>query len=205
MDDRSNAPVVCAAEAIWDKKGFEVRAYDVRGVLDYTDALVICSAGSDRHSIAIADNVAEQLRRRLGLRTIGEEGLQHGRWVLLDFGEVVVHIFHRPVREYYDLDRLFRDCPVIALDEPDWARDMMPDDIATADDFGGDTHPWHDAWRADGGDDLGEREADSDDGAIEDGATSDAAAAEADALNDGPAQLGAVDGDLSDGRGHSGR
>ncbi len=159
--DRSLVELV--ASAIWDKKGFDVRAYDVNGIIDYTDAMVICSAASDRQAAAIADHVMERLRLERGLKTVGEEGRRGGRWVLLDFSDVVVHVFHRPVRDYYDLDRLYIDCPRITLDEPAWVRDMVPSDFASADDFNEESNPWDEDWSADGDHDLESDDGDGDD------------------------------------------
>ncbi len=112
--------VEVVAGAIWDKKGFDVRAYDVREILDYTDCMVICSASSDRQAAAIAENVAADARTKLDLRPASSEGQREGRWALLDFGDVVVHVFHRPVRDYYELDRLYADAPRIELQVPEW-------------------------------------------------------------------------------------
>jgi ribosome-associated protein len=167
--------VETVANAIWDKKGFEVVAYDVSGVLDYTDAIVVCSAGSDRHAAAVAENVVDEMRVKRGLKPIGEEGLRGGRWALLDFSDVVVHVFHRPVRDYYELDRLYADCPRVALTEPEWVRDFEPSDFASADDYefddgawqgGGDDHIW-DGSDDDEGDDGDDGDGgDGDDGGV---------------------------------------
>ena len=120
-------PLVAAvAHAIWDKKGFEVVALRVKEIAQYTDHIVVASATSDRHAMAIADSVEESLRK-LGHKAIGVEGRQQGRWVLLDFGDIVVHVFHRPVRDYYEIERLFADAPRIALEEPAWLRETSPD------------------------------------------------------------------------------
>ena len=108
--------VELAAQAIWDKKGFEVVALRVKELAQYTDHLMVASATSDRHAQAIADSVEEALRLA-GHKAVGVEGRSQGRWVLLDFGELVVHVFHRPVREYYEIERLYRDVPKV-----DWAQ-----------------------------------------------------------------------------------
>ncbi len=151
MPSADRALVERIAAAIWDKKGFDVRAYDVVGIVDYTDAIVICSAAADRHASAVGDGVIQRLREDLGMRPVSEEGMRSGRWILVDFGEVVVHVFHRPVREYYDLDRLFADCPRIHLEEPAWVREITPSDFASADDFDGNTEHYEVEW--DGADD----------------------------------------------------
>ena len=122
------------ASAIWDKKGFDVRAYDVREILDYADCMIICSGSSDRQANAIADNVVADVRQKLGEKPASSEGLREGRWALIDFADVVVHVFHRPVRDYYELDRLYADAPIVELTAPEW--DLSGDPRwATADDF----------------------------------------------------------------------
>ena len=107
------------AEAIWEKKGLSVVAMEVADIIGYADLMVICSATSDRHATALADHVVGQIREVHGDKPIGQEGKSGGRWVLLDYGDVVVHVFHRPVRDYYDLDRLYGDAPKIELDVPE--------------------------------------------------------------------------------------
>ena len=109
--------------AIWDKKGFDVRAYDVRGILDYTDCMVICSGSSDRQAAAIAANVVDEVRKARGEKPVSSEGVRDGKWALIDFSDVVVHVFHRPVRDYYELDRLYADAPRVELEVPEWDRD----------------------------------------------------------------------------------
>ena len=116
-----------AADAIWDKKGFEVTVLRVRELVQYTDYLVICSATSDRHAVAIADNVEYVLRTELNEKPTGTEGRTYGRWVLLDYGDIVVHVFHRPVRDYYQLERLYHDAPRLGLTEPQWVHEVSPD------------------------------------------------------------------------------
>ena len=108
------------ADAIWDKKGFELVALEVTEIAGYTDMMVICSASSVRHASAIGGGVMDAMRSEHGRKPMGKEGERDGHWVLIDFGEVVVHIFHAPVREYYELDRLYADAPKRALVEPDW-------------------------------------------------------------------------------------
>ncbi|GEM_PF-162883 len=120
--------------AVWEKKGFDVRAYDVRGILDYTDCMVICSGSSDRQAAAIAANVVEEVRKSRGEKPVSSEGLRDGKWALIDFSDVVVHVFHRPVRDYYELDRLYSDAPRVQLEVPEWDRESDPT-WASADDW----------------------------------------------------------------------
>ena len=74
------------------------------------DCLVICGADSARQVKAVTDNILEGLKKK-GLTPIGVEGVDEGRWALLDYADVVVHVFHRPVRAYFDLDGLWADAP----------------------------------------------------------------------------------------------
>ncbi|MCO4759959.1 MAG: ribosome silencing factor [Myxococcales bacterium] len=129
--------VQAVAEAIWEKKGFDVVAYVVDEVLDYTDCMIVASAGSDRQTLAIADSVEQTMRDKFADKPFGREGRANARWVLLDFSDVVVHIFHRPVRDYYELDRLYGDMPRVALEEPEWVKQGADptSDWASADDY----------------------------------------------------------------------
>ncbi len=127
--DRSAEMARAAAMAIWDRKGFNVVAMRVLELAQYTDYLVVASATSDRHAIALADNVEEHLQKTLGEKPISVEGRTWGRWVLLDYGNLVVHIFQRPVREYYQLERLYADAPRLHLEEPKWVAEVSPDQL----------------------------------------------------------------------------
>lgn len=95
-----------------DKKAGDVSVYDVRLLAGYTDYIVICSGRSDRHVQAIAEGVALALNRR-GETPVGVEGVERGSWILLDFVDVVVHVFYESVRGFYDLDGLWSDAPRI--------------------------------------------------------------------------------------------
>jgi len=114
IDEDAQRTAVAAARAAVEKKAEEVAVLDLRGVSGYTDFLVICSGQSDRQLEAIAQSVDKELALQ-GHRLIGSEGLRGGRWVLLDFGEVVVHVFHRDERAHYDLEGLWADAPRIAV------------------------------------------------------------------------------------------
>ena len=91
-------------------------ALDVREVASFADTFLILSGRSDRQVRAIADAVEEALVAR-GEKPLGSEGQQEGRWVLLDFGDLIVHVFQRDVRSDYALERLWADAAVIALAE----------------------------------------------------------------------------------------
>ena len=97
------------AEAALDKKAARIEIIDVRGKVDYTDYVVVMSGRSDRQVAAIARGIEEDLKQKHGAKCSGVEGLPQGNWVLLDFGDVVVHIFHQDTRGYYDLEGLWLD------------------------------------------------------------------------------------------------
>lgn len=105
-----------AAEAAADKLATNVVALDVSGQLVITDVFVVASAANDRQVRAIVDGVEDRLRE-LGAKPVRREGEKDGRWVLLDYAEVVVHVQHSEEREYYALERLWKDCPVVPLPE----------------------------------------------------------------------------------------
>ena len=88
---------------------------DVSGLLVITDVFVIASGTSRRHVLTLADEVEERLGR-LGRRPLRREGLEYATWVLLDYGDVVVHLFDEPTRRYYDLERLWSDAPRTEFD-----------------------------------------------------------------------------------------
>ncbi len=114
-----------AAAAAWDKKARDVVALHVGPVVGYTDYFVICSATNRIHLQAIADNIEEALHKRCGVKPHGEEGRRGAQWILIDYVDVVVHIFDPSAREYYALDRLWADAEPLALEEPDWVREEI--------------------------------------------------------------------------------
>lgn len=92
-----------------DKKALDVTLVDVRGKTSYADYFVIASGESDRQVAAIAEHIETTLKAEKGLRTVGTEGRETGNWVLLDYGDVVVHLFYSEQRAFYDLDGLWAD------------------------------------------------------------------------------------------------
>ena len=106
-----------AAAAADDKLATTIAGIDVSEQLALTDVFVIVSAATDRQVGAIVDEVEDQLREQ-GAKPISREGERDGRWVLLDFGDIVVHIQHDEEREFYELERLWKDCPEVDLGVP---------------------------------------------------------------------------------------
>lgn len=99
---------------IEDKKGENPVLLDLVAEKTYADYLLIASGGSDRHVTALAQAVVSGAAER-GVRPIGVEGLESGRWALIDLGDVVVHIFHRPLRTRYDLEGLWYNAPRVSM------------------------------------------------------------------------------------------
>jgi ribosome-associated protein len=103
-----------ALDAIQDLKGSQLVVLDLRGLNDATDFFVIASGTSDAHVRGIAESVMEKLDNR-GHHTHHVEGLNSGRWVLLDFVDFVIHLFHPETRSFYQLERLWDDAPELLI------------------------------------------------------------------------------------------
>jgi ribosome-associated protein len=116
MADRTGGrlpePVRQVVTAIEDRKGSQIAVLDLRGVNDATDFFVIASGTSDAHVRGLCDAVVDRLEI-LGLRPHHVEGASAGRWVLLDYVDFVVHLFHPEARAFYQLERLWHDAPVV--------------------------------------------------------------------------------------------
>lgn len=105
-----------AAEAAAEKLADDILAIDVSGQLVITDVFVLCSAQNDRQVKAVVDGVEERLLK-LGAKPLRREGERENRWVLLDYGDVVVHVQLAEERIHYAIERLWKDCPSIVLPE----------------------------------------------------------------------------------------
>ena len=97
------------AAAALDKKALNVEIIDVRGKVDYADYVIVMSGGSDRQVNAIVRGIEDHVREELGRKCLGVEGLPRGHWALVDYGDVVAHVFHEETRGYYDLEALWID------------------------------------------------------------------------------------------------
>ncbi|GAB3111078.1 ribosome silencing factor [Streptomyces calidiresistens] len=113
--DRATELITVAAQAAADKLAHDIIAYDVSDVLAITDAFLLASAPNDRQVRAIVDAVEEQLREKLDAKPVRREGEREGRWVLLDYVDIVVHVQHSEERVFYALERLWKDCPRLEL------------------------------------------------------------------------------------------
>ena len=124
--ERSIQLAKIAALAAEDKIAEKVVAIDVSDHLPLTDVFVLASAASERQVGAIVDEVEDRLRDHR-VKPVRREGEREGRWVLIDFGDIIVHVQHEEEREYYALERLWKDCPEIDLSAVDGPGDPASD------------------------------------------------------------------------------
>jgi ribosome-associated protein len=107
--DSKTKSFLCLKAAI-EKKAQDPILLDMKGIATFTDYFLLCSGRSDRQVQAIAQAIEERLKRK-GIRPLGQEGTTEGKWILMDYEDVVVHIFLEPVRKFYDLEGLWIDAP----------------------------------------------------------------------------------------------
>lgn len=100
-----------------EKKACDLVVLEVRALTSIADYFIICSGRSDRQVQSIAQGL-EESSAKLGIKPYAVEGASRGHWVLMDFSDVVVHVFYEPVREFYDLEGLWGDAPKVQLPEP---------------------------------------------------------------------------------------
>jgi ribosome-associated protein len=115
--DHARELLQIAATAADAKQGVDLVALDVSGPLPLTDIFLLATGRNERNVVAIASEIEDQLIAN-GSKPLRREGRAEGRWILLDFGDLVVHVFHEEDRMYYSLERLWKDCPVIPIDLP---------------------------------------------------------------------------------------
>jgi len=112
--DRAIELARAAALAANDKQAADIIAFDVSEQLAITDVFVLCSASNQPQMNAVKDAVEEQLLK-IGAKTLRREGEREARWILMDYGDIVVHVQHSEERAFYALERLWSDCPTIDL------------------------------------------------------------------------------------------
>lgn len=100
-----------------EKKAFDIIALDLREIASFTEFFIICSGANQRQVQAISDEISEQLKKELNSRPVRIEGYRAAEWVLLDYGDFIVHIFDKEARDFYDLQRLWRDAKRVELPE----------------------------------------------------------------------------------------
>lgn len=104
-----------ALKCISEKKGEKIVGLDLRDIASFTEYFIIASGTNQRQVQAIADEISEQLKKQLGSRPVRIEGYSSAEWVLLDYGDFIVHIFNGEARDFYDLARLWRDARKVEL------------------------------------------------------------------------------------------
>ena len=109
--------VKLALRSASEKKAFNIIALDLRDIASFTEIFIIASGANQRQVQAIADEITEQLKKQLNARPIRVEGYNSAEWVLLDYGDFIAHIFDKDARDFYDLERLWRDAKRVELPE----------------------------------------------------------------------------------------
>lgn len=112
--EQAKALVRKAAAAAEEIKAEDLVALDVSSRMPLTDIFLVASGNSERQVIAIAEAIEKALHED-GVKALRREGLREGRWALLDFSHIIVHVMHQEDRVYYELERLWKDCPVVDL------------------------------------------------------------------------------------------
>ncbi|MCC6276938.1 MAG: nicotinate (nicotinamide) nucleotide adenylyltransferase [Oligoflexia bacterium] len=117
VSDYKKFTLMCAESAL-DKKALGLKVYDLSRLSSYTDYSIVCSATSTKHAAAVAEGVIKTVKEEFGINPISVEGLREGRWVLVDFGAAVLHVFEDTLRGHYKIEELWRACPQIQSGAP---------------------------------------------------------------------------------------
>ena len=131
MSDTKDPRLNLVLKAVMGKKARDIIVLDMSGLTSLADSFIICSGRSNRQVTAIADYIRTDLKKQ-GVAPLSVEGLQEGHWVLMDYGDIVIHVFYDDVRRFYDLEGLWSDAPRIrtrALD--DWNHRQIRQDAPT--------------------------------------------------------------------------
>lgn len=110
-----NSMISFVLKAVDDKKAFDIKLLNISNLTTIADYFVICSGNSDRQVISISDEVDDKMSKA-GYELKSKEGYRTGRWILLDYGDIIVHVFHKEDRDFYNLDRLWVDAEDIEID-----------------------------------------------------------------------------------------
>lgn len=111
------------ARAAWSKNAYKTKILDISRIADFAEVFLIFSGRSDRHVKAISEAIEAEMEK-LGVRPLGVEGRRASTWILMDYGDVIVHIFEKHTREFYDLERLWADAEEVEVTEPPWVQDF---------------------------------------------------------------------------------
>lgn len=116
MTESSRKKSIACVNAALKKKAADIVLLEIKGVVSYADYFLICSGRSDRQVQAIAQSIETELKKQ-GHRALGIEGMSQGRWVLMDYGDVIVHLFQDSVRTFYDLEGLWIEAPRVEIED----------------------------------------------------------------------------------------
>ena len=131
MSDTKDPRLNLVLTAVMGKKALDIIVLDVSGLTSLADSFIICSGRSNRQVTAIADYIRTDLKQQ-GVAPLSVEGLQEGHWVLMDYGDIVIHVFYDDVRRFYDLEGLWSDAPRIRTRaRDDWNHRQIPQDAPT--------------------------------------------------------------------------
>lgn len=114
MAKEKNKKFNLCVKAALKKKAYDLIALDIKGISSFADYFIICSATSNRQVQAIASSIELDLKKER-IYPLGIEGFSEGEWILLDYDEVVIHVFYQPLREFYELERLWAEAPRIEI------------------------------------------------------------------------------------------
>jgi ribosome-associated protein len=114
VDEVSLAKAFLSVQAAANKKAESIKVLDLRSLSSFTDYFMVCSGQSDRQVQAIADSITIELKEE-GFNPISVEGYKDGRWVVIDYGDVVIHVFHDALRDYYDIEQLWFDAKRVQI------------------------------------------------------------------------------------------
>jgi len=114
MEEEKKQKLYLCGNAALKKKAFDVLVLDIRESSSFADYFILCSGNSSRQVQAIASAIELDLKKE-GIYPLGIEGFNEGTWILLDYDEVIIHVFYHPVRAFYELERLWEDAPKVAF------------------------------------------------------------------------------------------
>lgn len=133
MSSSDSSSAEMYVKAALGKKTIGLMVLDVRGIVSYTDMMMICSGRSNRQVTAIAEHIEAELKAG-GKRPLGTEGIKEGRWALLDYGDMIIHVFYESVRDFYNLEGLLSDAKKIDISKFRASEDHSSEDDDDRDD-----------------------------------------------------------------------
>jgi ribosome-associated protein len=115
MVKKENHKYMLCAEAALEKKALDLIILEIKEISSFADYFIICSGNSSRQVQAIASAIEMNLKKQ-GIYPLGIEGFSEGQWILLDYEDVIIHVFYQPLREFYELERLWADAPIVTFE-----------------------------------------------------------------------------------------